>query len=112
SVIIAAFVAGLLIVAAQGWRFRQSTKLFREQATTLVDHGAEPADGLSAEIRWFFEGPIDDTVRRWFGEIAGGPGFEAISPERRTDHYLTSPAETTVGIKVRAGDSLEVKSLR
>lgn len=58
----------------------------------------------TAEMRWFFAGPIPALVRAWF--LSGGL---AADDEPRTDRYLLFPS-TTVGVKFRQGN-LEIKPL-
>ncbi len=60
---------------------------------------------ISGEIRWFFEGPVPDDVRRWFESTDLG-----ISEPRRTDDYLLLPGCTTTGVKLREG-RFEIKAL-
>lgn len=59
----------------------------------------------SAEIRWFFEGPLPDDMRLWFE--AGGP---AKTEPQRTDEYLFLPGCVTTSVKLRDG-RFEVKAL-
>lgn len=59
----------------------------------------------SAEVRWFFEGPVPDEMERWF---CRGGLLDKAPP--REDHYLLFPAPLGLNIKLREG-RLEVKSL-
>jgi hypothetical protein len=58
----------------------------------------------SAEMRWFFEGDVPETVRAWFGTEGRG-GDEA----ERIDEYLTLPGCESTGVKLREG-RLEIKA--
>ncbi|TLY22371.1 MAG: hypothetical protein E6K68_03140 [Nitrospirae bacterium] len=59
----------------------------------------------TAEVRWFFEGPIPDEIERWFYRSSlahhAGP---------REDYYLLLPASLGLGLKLREG-RLEMKTL-
>ncbi len=59
----------------------------------------------SAEVRWFFEGPIPADIEKWFGRE--GLTHHAAP---REDHYLVFPAALGLGLKLREG-RLEVKPL-
>ena len=59
----------------------------------------------TAEVRWFFEGPVRADIETWFG--LGGLAQHAAP---REDHYLLFPAPLGLNIKLREG-RLEVKSL-
>lgn len=59
----------------------------------------------SAEVRWFFEGPVPDDIEQWF--CRGGLLSKA---EPREDHYLAFPASLGLNVKLREG-RLEIKSL-
>ena len=59
----------------------------------------------SAEVRWFFEGPIPPAIERWF---CRGDLLSEAAP--REDHYLAFPASLGLNVKLREG-RLEVKSL-
>lgn len=59
----------------------------------------------SAEVRWFFEGPVPDEIERWFCR-----GDLLARAEPREDHYLAFPASLGLNVKLREG-RLEVKSL-
>jgi hypothetical protein len=63
-----------------------------------------PADVIhTAEVRWFFEGPLEDAIVRWFD-----PGA-ALQTDVRTDRYLVLPGCETVGVKERDG-RFEIKA--
>lgn len=57
----------------------------------------------TAEVRWFFEGPVPDAARVWFRAVAGEPPLEA-----RTDRYVRPASPDSLGVKWREG-KLEVK---
>ena len=59
----------------------------------------------TAEVRWFFEGPIRADIATWFGL-----GDLAQHAAPREDHYLLFPSPLGLNIKLREG-RLEVKSL-
>lgn len=59
----------------------------------------------TAEVRWFFEGPIPDEIEQWF--CHSSLAFKAAS---REDHYLLFPAALGLGLKLREG-RLEIKHL-
>ncbi len=59
----------------------------------------------SAEVRWFFEGPIPGEIEQWFRRSS-----LALQAAPREDHYLLFPAALGLGLKLREG-RLEVKSL-
>src|SRR5438105_13694071 len=58
----------------------------------------------TAEVRWFFEGPIPDEIKQWFCS-----GL-ALNAAPREDHYLLFPAPLGLGLKLREG-RLEIKYL-
>jgi hypothetical protein len=59
----------------------------------------------TAEVRWFFEGPVPDKIEQWV--CRSSLAFKAAP---REDHYLLFPAALGLGLKLREG-RLEVKSL-
>ena len=59
----------------------------------------------TAEVRWFFEGPVPDEIEQWF--CRSSLVFKAAP---REDHYLLFPVALGLGLKLREG-RLEVKSL-
>jgi len=59
----------------------------------------------SAEVRWFYPGRLTKEVRDWFCS-ARLCKEEAL----RTDRYLVFPHSNEVGVKVRDGVMLEIKS--
>jgi hypothetical protein len=62
---------------------------------------------LSAEVRWFWQGPQPD-LQRWFAEPLPHPG----GGEERIDTYLVDSSQTELGVKNRgARPGLEFKSL-
>lgn len=58
----------------------------------------------TAEVRWFYPGPIPPEVARWFAVRAGTPDQEPP----RTDHYLRVPTSQGLNLKLREG-RIEVK---
>jgi len=58
----------------------------------------------TAEIRWFFQGPIPLEVEAWFQQGAGS--VEREPP--RTDRYLRLPGSDDLNVKLREGH-LEIK---
>ncbi|HLC10669.1 MAG TPA: hypothetical protein VJL56_02365 [Candidatus Bathyarchaeia archaeon] len=59
----------------------------------------------TAEVRWFFEGPLPEEVKQWFCRSS-----LALNPAPREDHYLLFPAALGLGLKLREG-RLEIKPL-
>ena len=59
----------------------------------------------TAEVRWFFEGPVPDEIEEWFGHYR-----LALTADPREDLYLLFPASLGLNIKLREG-RLEIKSL-
>jgi hypothetical protein len=59
----------------------------------------------TAEVRWFFEGPVPDEIERWFCR-----GGLALAAAPREDHYVTFPASLGLNVKLREG-RLEIKTL-
>lgn len=59
----------------------------------------------TAEVRWFFEGPVQADIGQWFS--LGGLALHAAP---REDHYLLFPAPLGLNVKLREG-RLEIKSL-
>ncbi|HZC68071.1 MAG TPA: hypothetical protein VE201_05575 [Nitrospirales bacterium] len=59
----------------------------------------------TAEVRWFFEGPIPDEIEQWFCR-----SNLALNAGPREDHYLLFPAALGLGLKLREG-RLEIKLL-
>ncbi len=59
----------------------------------------------TAEVRWFFEGPVPDEIEQWFCR-----SNLALKAAPREDHYLLFPAVLGLGLKLREG-RLEVKTL-
>src|SRR3989442_14661424 len=59
----------------------------------------------TAEVRWFFEGPVPDEIEQWFCR-----SNLALKAAPREDHYLLFPAVLGLGLKMREG-RVEVKSL-
>jgi hypothetical protein len=81
-----------------------------------VHHSFAPLDSLrglgkslmlmySAEIRWFFEDNLPDTIENWFRRHP-----RCSDGETRVDEYLLVPGCETVNIKLR-GKNFEVKAL-
>jgi hypothetical protein len=71
------------------------------------------------EVRWFIDvetppGGIPPDVQRWFN--GGGTGLpqgdRLIATDGRDDIYLSLPDSVDLGVKVRAGQRLEVKRRR
>lgn len=60
---------------------------------------------ISAEIRWFFEGRMEDEARHWIEQEP-----KVSLPEERVDIYFVYPNSTKCGIKLRE-ERLEVKAL-
>src|SRR5207302_10844196 len=58
----------------------------------------------TAEVRWFFEGPIPDEIEQWSCSSL------ALDAAPREDHYLLFPAALCLGLKLREG-WLEIKYL-
>jgi hypothetical protein len=58
---------------------------------------------LSLEVRWILPGPLEGAVAEWF---AGFPS----ELESREDAYFLDPDLDEVSVKVRAGQTLEVKA--
>jgi len=58
----------------------------------------------TAEVRWFFPGPITPEVARWFEQRAGTQNEEPV----RTDRYLRIPTSEGLNLKLREG-RIEVK---
>jgi hypothetical protein len=56
---------------------------------------------VTSELRWFWPGTVPSAAAAWFG---GAP------LPLRTDLYATVAAASGVGLKVRAGDALELKA--
>lgn len=62
---------------------------------------------LSAEVRWFWEGPQPE-LHRWFSAASPPPGGGG----ERVDTYLADPSQTELGIKSRGQNPwLEIKAL-
>ena len=62
---------------------------------------------LSAEVRWFWQGP-QPQLSRWFAGISVPPGDAAT----RVDTYLVDRGQTELGIKSRGSNpGLEIKVL-
>ena len=59
----------------------------------------------TAEVRWFVEGPLPDTVTQWFHGVAGQHPWEG-----RTDRYVRPASPDGLGVKGRTGN-IEVKRL-
>ncbi len=59
----------------------------------------------TAEVRWFFAGPIPDEIEQWFCRSS-----LALKAAFREDHYLLFPAALGLGLKLREG-RLEIKHL-
>src|SRR2546428_9625645 len=59
----------------------------------------------TAEVRWFFEGPLPEEVKQWFWRNS-----LALSPAPCEDHCLLFPAALGLGLKLREG-RLEIKPL-
>lgn len=55
----------------------------------------------TAEVRWFFPGPVPEPAAAWFDGLGAGP------PQTRTDHYLR-PTDDALNLKLREG-LVEVK---
>jgi len=53
---------------------------------------------VSAEVRWFFRGPLPREVESWFCQ-----GSLWCRQQRRVDQYLVLPGCATVGVKLREG---------
>jgi hypothetical protein len=56
------------------------------------------------EVRWFLPGPLPPPVSDWFLHARIPPITES-----RTDLYLAMPGRDDIGVKVRAGDLVELK---
>ncbi|HEY2040158.1 MAG TPA: hypothetical protein VGG95_10860 [Edaphobacter sp.] len=62
----------------------------------------------SAEIRWFWRGPVLDEIEQWFRSASFPPGGGKL----RRDVYLADSGQVELGIKQRNGtDGVEVKEL-
>lgn len=59
----------------------------------------------SAEVRWFFGGPVPDELEEWFCRTSA-----ACTASAREDLYLRFPASLGLNVKLREG-RLEIKSL-
>src|SRR2546428_8912820 len=59
----------------------------------------------TAEVRWFFEGPVPDEIEQWLCR-----SNLTLKAATREDHYLLFPAVLGLGLKLREG-RLEVKTL-
>lgn len=62
---------------------------------------AEPVDSL--EVRWIMPGPLETSMREWFGRFPTGT-------ETRQDVYLLRPGLPGLSVKLRDGTTLDVKS--
>lgn len=60
----------------------------------------------TTEVRWWWRGSSPSEVAAWFTGLRG-----AVRHEDRTDHYLVSASDPDTGIKARAGEQLDIKSL-
>ena len=60
------------------------------------------------ELRWFFDGDVDDSFARWF---TGGAAPDWSAIPNRTDDYLSLPGVLDIGIKIRER-RFEVKGRR
>lgn len=60
----------------------------------------------TTEMRWWWQGSPGPEVDAWFTGLRG-----VVRDEARTDHYLMLASDPETGIKVRAGELLEIKSL-
>jgi hypothetical protein len=58
----------------------------------------------TAEVRWFYEGPLPKEVLTWFRDARHGPATDAT----RVDYYLRLGDRLSLGIKVREG-RIEIK---
>ena len=64
----------------------------------------------SAEIRWFWPGPLPETIESWFYSGAFPPG--GGSPPPRLDEYLLDPSQLELGLKKRGlKKGIEIKGL-
>jgi hypothetical protein len=59
----------------------------------------------SLEVRWIFPGQLESAVAGWFGRFPAGT-------ESREDTYLLDPQLRGLSVKVRGGETLEVKVYR
>lgn len=59
----------------------------------------------TTEVRWWWRGRPPRAVETWFAGQAGA------TRDERVDHYLVAVADPDTGIKARAGERLEVKTL-
>jgi hypothetical protein len=59
----------------------------------------------SAEVRWFYKGPVPAAVKDWFC------GSRLCKKEdAHTDHYLALVGSDAVSVKLRGGSILEIKA--
>lgn len=60
----------------------------------------------TTEMRWWWRGGPPPEVDAWFSGL-----HRVVRDEDRTDHYLALASDRDTGIKARAGERLEVKTL-
>ena len=65
-------------------------------------HGLAMPEAPRLEVRWIRRGRLDAPLLDWFARFP-------FSTESRVDHYLTDPDFDGLSVKVRGGQTLEVK---
>lgn len=60
----------------------------------------------TTEMRWWWRGSSPPEVVSWFAGFRG-----VVRDEARTDHYLALASDRDTGVKARAGERLEIKTL-
>ncbi len=60
----------------------------------------------TTEMRWWWRGGSPPQVAAWFAQLRG-----VVRDETRTDRYLALATDVDMGVKVRAGERLEIKAL-
>lgn len=60
----------------------------------------------TTEMRWWWRGRSPPPVDAWFARLRG-----VVRDETRTDRYLVLATDEDMGVKVRAGERLEIKTL-
>lgn len=60
----------------------------------------------TTEVRWWWPGRSSLAVDRWFAGLEG-----VVRDEERVDRYLAAIGDADTGVKVRAGECLDVKTL-
>ncbi|PPT09608.1 hypothetical protein CKA32_003503 [Geitlerinema sp. FC II] len=78
-----------------------------EKTNGIIDRAAMSAPLITQEVRWFLDGELPQSVKRWFFKDC--PGNWLSCGDSRTDVYLMVPESEAINIKRRHGDSLELK---